>query len=1045
MGEKGTRAFAAISLLLLLAALIGSALVKVKAFGALGVLTQHNDNGRSGANLNETILNTSNVNVAHFGKLFSRQVDGFIYAQPLYVPNLTIPGSGSHNVVFVATEHNSVYGFDADDPNAQSALWQVNLGTSMPSTDVNPSYLDLIPEIGITSTPVIDTGTNTIYVVAKTKNLADSSYHQKLHALDISTGAEKAGSPVEIAASVPATGGGSITFNPYLQLNRPGLLLLNGVVYLAFGSQGDNGAYHGWVLGYSASTLQQVSVFNTTPDAVQGAVWHGGGGLASDGSNIYLSTGNGTFDLDHGGRDYGDSVLKLGAGALTVGDWFTPWNQSGLNMTDSDLGSGGPMLLPGTNLLVVCGKDGLLRLINTSSMGHFDPAVNHDVQEFQAVPVRFFGSPIYWNSPGGPQIYMWGTEDVLKVFSLAGGVFNTTPVSQSTMAVTSGYSNSVPLSLSASGSQSGSGIVWACAPFIGDSNRSTVPGIVRAFDAGNVGVELWNSMQNQGRDDIGNYAKFCPPTISNGKVYVATFSGKLQVYGLLAATNYAGTLEHAGCDTISGWAADRNRLNTSINVSVYDGTNLLTTVLANDFRSDIGQLLGDNGLHGFSIATPPLLKDGNAHTIHVQFETNQTELTNSPAGLTCIPSYVGFADHIGCDTIVGWAADRNRLNASINVEIYDGATLVTTVLANVSRPDVRAFLGDNGLHGFNVVTPPTLKNGAPHSVHVKFEAGTTELTNSSANLTCAGTPVYIGYVDHLGCDTIQGWAADRNRLNTSINVEIYDGTTLLATALANGARPDVGAFLGDNGLHGFSMATPAAIKDGASHTVHVKFETSATDLTSSPVTQICVTTNYIGYLDHVGCDLVSGWVADRNRPNTSINVEIYDGSTLLVTVLANASRPDVGAFLGDNGLHGFSIATPPALKDGSLHSAHVRFETSPTELTNSPANLQCTDGTVYIGYVDHLECDTIQGWAADRNRPNTSINVEIYDGSTLLVTVPANVSRPDVGTFLGDNGLHGFSTPFPATLKDGQAHSIHVKFETSTAELSNSPATLTCP
>jgi hypothetical protein len=536
MRDKGTRAFAAISLLLLLAALVASALVKVKAFAAVGVLTQHNDNGRSGANLNETILNTSNVNVAHFGKLFSRQVDGFIYGQPLYVPNLTIPGSGSHNVVFVATEHNSVYGFDADDPNAVSPLWQVNLGTSVPSADIDPSYMDLIPEIGITSTPVIDTGTNTIYVVAKTRNLADSTYHQKLHALDISTGAEKDGGPVEIVASIAATGGGSVTFDPYLQLNRPGLLFLNGVVYMAFGSQGDRGAYHGWVLGYNASTLQQVSAFNTTPDAVQGAVWHGGGGLASDGSNIYLSTGNGTFDLDHGGRDYGDSVLKLGAGALTVGDWFTPWNQSSLNMTDSDLGSGGPLLLPGTNLLVVCGKDGLLRLINTASMGHFDPAVNHDVQEFQAVPVRFFGSPIYWNSPGGPQIYMWGTEDVLKAFSFAGGVFNTTPGSQSTMAVTSGYTNVVPLSLSASGSQSGSGIVWACAPFIGDSNRSTVPGIVRAFDAGNVGVELWNSMQNQARDDIGNYAKFCPPTISNGKVYVASFSGRLHVFGLLPLT-----------------------------------------------------------------------------------------------------------------------------------------------------------------------------------------------------------------------------------------------------------------------------------------------------------------------------------------------------------------------------------------------------------------------------------------------------------------------------------------------------------------------------
>src|SRR5262249_46395985 len=295
----------------------------------------------------------------------------------------------------------------------------------------------------------------------------DSSYHQMLHAMDVTTGAEKFGGPVEITAGVQVSEGGTVTFDPFVQLNRPGLLLLNGVVYIGFGSQGDRGTYHGWVLGYNASALQVAAVFNATPDGAQGAVWQGGSGLASDGSSVYLATGNGTFDANGGGRDYGDSVLKLGAGSLTVGDWFTPWNQDSLNSVDADLGSGGPLLLPGTSLLVVCGKDGLLRLINTTGMAQFDTAVNHDVQEFHGVPVRFFGSPGYWSGPGGPQMYLWGSDDSLKAFSFAGGVFNTTPVSQSTMGVTTGYTNSVPLSVSANGGQAGSGIIWASAPFLG--------------------------------------------------------------------------------------------------------------------------------------------------------------------------------------------------------------------------------------------------------------------------------------------------------------------------------------------------------------------------------------------------------------------------------------------------------------------------------------------------------------------------------------------------------------------------------------------------
>ena len=505
------------------------------------VTTHHNDTSRTGQNLNETILNTSNVNVNTFGKLFSRAVDGQIYAQPLYMPNLGVGGT-TRNVVYVATQNDSVYAFDADDP-ASSPLWQVNFGTPVPSTDVDPSCADITPQIGITSTPVIDTSSSTIYVVAKTKNTTDNNHHFTIHALDLTTGAEKFGGPTEITAQVPGTGvenvGGTVTLDPLQQFNRPGLLLLNGIVYVAFGGACEIQPWHGWILGYSASTLQQVAALNTTPNGSDGGIWGGGQGLLADSANnIYVMTGNGTFDPTTGG-DYGNSVLKISTASppgLSIVDYFTPTNQAALDAADLDLGSGGPMALPGTNLIVGTGKDGVVRLVNTMNLGQFSATTNNNVQDFQGTTgVVFMGGPIYWNSPNnGPVIYIWSGNDALKAYQLVNGIFLTTPVSQSTIIEAQGYSNSVPLSLSANGNQAGTGIVWGSGAFAGNANQQTVGGILRAFDATALTNELWDSKQNAARDDVGNYGKLSPPTIANGKVYLATFSNQLLVYGLLS-------------------------------------------------------------------------------------------------------------------------------------------------------------------------------------------------------------------------------------------------------------------------------------------------------------------------------------------------------------------------------------------------------------------------------------------------------------------------------------------------------------------------------
>jgi hypothetical protein len=512
-----------------------SCLLVSLSFGQVSVLTQHNDNSRTGQNPQETILNTSTVNVHNFGKLFSLPVDSNIYVQPLYVPNLTIGGT-TRNVVYVATAQNSVYAFDADAGNA-TPLWMVNLGTPVPSQDicvtdpVECPYTDVIPVIGILATPVIDPVSGTIYVVANTKDTS-ANYHFKLHALDLITGAEKFGGPTEITAP---------GFNPFTQLNRPGLLLTNGTIYIAFGAVGDFPTWHGWVMAYDASTLQQAAVFNSTPqnNAEGGAgIWQTGNGLVADASgNIYAISSNGNFDVNTGGQDYGSAYLKLSGSDLSVLDYFVPYNQSYLNPehNDVDLGSGGPMLIPNTTLLVGGGKDAVLRVVDTANMGKFNSVQDSNLQDIiGATTPPIFGSPVYWDSPNfGPLIYMWGQADYAKAWSFDTGtsLLSTTPAMESTLLGTAGWDDQAALAISANGNMAGTGILWASMPLSGISNPGPVAGILYAMDATDLTKELWDSQMNASRDSVGNYAKFVPPTVVNGKVYLSTFSNQLLVYG----------------------------------------------------------------------------------------------------------------------------------------------------------------------------------------------------------------------------------------------------------------------------------------------------------------------------------------------------------------------------------------------------------------------------------------------------------------------------------------------------------------------------------
>jgi hypothetical protein len=492
----------------------------------MNVLTQHNDNSRTGANLNEVSLNTSNVNPRQFGKIFTRHVVGAVYAQPLYVRNVRIPRKGTQNVVYVATMYNFVYAFDADNPAASAPLWgPISLGPAIALPDPNiggSKYRDMEVEVGIVGTPVISTARNALYVVAATKKRGRYSHH--LHKLSLSTG-QALRSPVRIASSVSGLQWLWI-FQSHRQLQRAALLLAGNVVYVAFASYGDKNPYHGWMFGYHADSLRKVGEYVTTPLGRQGGIWQAGQGPAADEhNNLYFMTGNGTFRRD--GLNLSTCMVKLRPN-LRVADWFSPYNNWALggDKGDHDLGSAGVLLLSGTNLVLGGGKEGKFYLVDRNHMGKFH--ANNDnqiVQSFWAGTQwhHIHGSPVYWHGPKGRWVYVWPENETLRAFKMLNGKFQTTPISESAITAPGGMPGGI-LSISARGRTRGSGIVWASHPYRENANQRVVAGIVRAYDASDLRTELWNS-KYVASDDIGNFAKFCPPTVANGRVYMASMGG----------------------------------------------------------------------------------------------------------------------------------------------------------------------------------------------------------------------------------------------------------------------------------------------------------------------------------------------------------------------------------------------------------------------------------------------------------------------------------------------------------------------------------------
>jgi len=511
-------------------------------YAQVHVLTQHNDLSRTGSNLNENFLNINTVVPYSFGKLFEYPVTGHVYAQPLYVSGLDIPGKGIRNVLFIATMHNDVYAFDADDAaQASIPFWKVNFGPSVPMPDPNigkacGNYNDIKNEIGILSTPFIDLASKTMWLVAKTKE--GGQYIDRIHALDITTGTAKNGSPQIIQGNAVGTGvGGTNGSIPFISVNenqRSSLVFSNGIVYVCYAGYCDTPPYHGWIFGYDANDLTQKIIFNTTPNGDEGGIWMSGQGPAVDANgDLYVITGNGAFNPVT--QDYGDCFLRLrpNGNSLSVIDYFAPYNQAYLDQIDLDLGSDGPLLIPGTNLVTGSGKEGVLYLLNRNDFGKFNSTQDTCLQRFQAFNGHLHGSPVIWSDQSGITTTYWWTEsDRLKAFRLNNGLFNPIPSALGPQAPNQGMPGAM-LSISANGTLAGSAILWATIPTLEDANHATVDGMLRAFDAADITRELWNSEQLTTRDRLGKFAKFCSPTIVNGKVYAATFSNKVMVYGVV--------------------------------------------------------------------------------------------------------------------------------------------------------------------------------------------------------------------------------------------------------------------------------------------------------------------------------------------------------------------------------------------------------------------------------------------------------------------------------------------------------------------------------
>jgi hypothetical protein len=860
------------------------------------VVTQHYDNARTGANTNETILTPSNVKTSTFGKLFSYVVDGYVYAQPLYLPGVTMgagtPQAGtSHNVIFIATEHDSVYALDADGnlgANAQP-LWQITLldaahgaaagATTMPYGDV--SIDDITPEIGITSTPVIDPVTNTIYVVGKTKE--SGAYVQRLHALDITTGAEKFTGPVTLSGSVPGIGtgssGGTLRWDPKWENQRASLLLLNGIVYMGFGSHGDHGPWHGWILAYNAATLQQTGAWCSSPNASASGIWMAGSGLAAtvpDPVNhpygqMFFATGNGTYDATtpyNNSMDFGDSIIKLDltngkptmiSNGITVGDAFTPHDQAVMNNSDNDQGSGGALLLPdaaggGQHLLIQVGKDGVVHVLNRDNLGGYNPNNTTDPGT-QGLVTGMFSMPAYWNG----NVYFWCATRYLLAYSVVNGILSPSPTSSSTEANV--FPGSTP-TVSANGTTNG--IVW---DIRSDAFDLQGRDILYAHAATNVATTLYSSEQNVARDSPGNAVKFTVPTVINGKVYVGA-EYQVSVFGLLNGATQSAT------PVIS---PNSQTFNPSVQVTITDSTPGVQIYYTTDGSMPstassvyIGPITvtTTETIQAMAVGPGVLQSPVTTATYTLQTQVVMPTFTPSPGEYASTQSVSIATTTLGA-TIYYTTDGSTPTRASAQ---YTGPVAITassTLKAVATAPN----LSDSPLaSGDYIIDQNAIGFGSGFTPGAMIFNGSTKLSGTRLRLTDGG-----------GSEAASAWyptPLDIQTFTTDFSFQISPGTTPTADGFTFAIQETSASVLGPRGGGlGYGPDTPGGTP-GIANSVAVKFDLFSNagegpDSTGIYTNGASPTTPSVN-LSATGIDLHSGHVFTVHMT--------YDGTNLVMTI-----------------------------------------------------------------------------------------------------------------------------------------------------------------
>jgi fibronectin type 3 domain-containing protein len=1032
------------------------------------VLTYHNDNVSSGANLNETLLTPGNVNSTNFGKLFKTPLDGQVYAQPLYVAGVNItsgPSRGIHNVTYVATEHDSLYAIDAD---SGQVLWQdsfINPGagvTTVPNGDV--ASTDLTPEIGITGTPVIDSSTNTLYLDAKTKEVHGGNHHyvHRLHAIDISSGAEKLGGPVTIADTIfngggysyvsgpfvfgsgDGSSGGKVNFNALRQAQRPGLTLANGNVYIAYASHGDIGPYHGWVLSYNAQTLQLDGVFNTTPNGGLGGIWGSGARVAVDPQgNLYFMTGNGTFDTGlngtglPGGGDYGDSFIKLAVDpstnpnnqnvngwGLKVVDYFTPFDQARLSAGDIDQGSGGVMLLPDSagsaahpHLLIGAGKEGRVYLIDRDNMGHYSGSTDHVVQH-NTVLGGSYGTPALFN---GEFYYFGGGRQSGRAFTVSNGKFVSSPASQTPDVF---GSQGATGSISANGAVNG--VLWGLDRL---SNE------LRAYDASNLGNELYTSDQAaNGRDQIGSVVKFSVPTIVNGRVYVGTSSG-LVTYGLLSANVYLPPAP----TSLQAAAVSGTQINLTWNFSASNANGIYVEESTDGVHFTQVAMLGATARSYSAVGLQP----STTYTFRVRaFNTVGTSAYSNTASAqttsgtgTGLDFSSGFASASSLLTLNGSAKISGSLlqltdghaseaGSAFSVSKFNIGRFTTQFDFQLLNPNADGFTftiqgnaptalgGSGGALGYGV-TPKVA--GIPTSVAVKFDLynnsgegndstglylnGAVPTSAGSINLGSTGINLHSGHVFRVGL-TYDG---------TTLKVTITD-TSTNAAASQSYAVNIPGTVGGSNAYIGFTAGT-----GGLTATQNILDWTFAPGAASSPATPSGVTVASVS-----ATEAALSWSGAGSTTSYIIQRKTGAGSFVPVAqVLGATSFLDTGLDVGGQYTYQVQAANPVGTSALSTQ-ASVTLPTPPSPPTNIHAT-HVTSTEVDLSWQDNAPSAT--GYNIFREFQHSSITVlaaTLPPGSTSFqdtglapnTLYQYHVEPYNAAGYSGDSGLE--VTTFPA-------------------------------